>query len=475
MNLAIPSEINHIIHELRRAGHLAFVVGGAVRDSLLGLPAKDLDVEVYGITYDRLVAFLSGRGRVDLVGKSFGVVKFTPPSGNGEAATFDFSIPRRDSKVGISHRDFEISFDPAITPEAAASRRDFTINAMSFDPVDGKLFDFFDGQSDLRNGILRATTAAFAEDPLRVLRGMQFACRFNLAMDPATAAMCQSIADQYSTLAKERVAEEFMKWALKSPYPGLIGPYLRYTGWSIHFPEITALYGVHQDPEWHPEGDVGVHTMYVLNEAARIADREGLDGDQRAVLLFSALCHDFAKPATTVMRERGGRMRWSALRHEELGAPMARTFLERLGIKAAIVDQVEPLVEYHLAHMNLRGDLNPRTIRRLATRLVPASIAQLVLLVEADVSGRPPRPRGLPPDAARLRDLAAAESVKDRPPQPLILGRHVLPFFDGRSGKHVGEVTHAAYEAQLDGVFSDEQQALQWLDNYFAEARESVE
>jgi len=233
MVLTLPLALEQIVRDLRASGFQAVVVGGSVRDALLGLAPKDFDIEVYGMSYDHLADFLSRRGRVDLVGKSFGVVKFTSP---GEE-TCDLSIPRRDNKTGPGHRDFHAQFDESIAPREAASRRDFTINAMSFDPITGEVWDFFGGQVDLNNRVLRATSDAFSEDPLRVLRGMQFACRFDLTVDPATASMSRSIAGEYTTLARERIAEEFMKWAVKSPHPGRIGEYLHATGWIVHFPE----------------------------------------------------------------------------------------------------------------------------------------------------------------------------------------------------------------------------------------------
>jgi tRNA nucleotidyltransferase (CCA-adding enzyme) len=468
MVLTLPLALEQIVRDLRAAGFQAMVVGGSVRDALLGFQPKDFDIEVYGMSYHHLAEFLARRGRVDLVGKSFGVIKFNE-SGSDSCATCDFSIPRRDSKTGPSHRDFHAEFDESITPREAASRRDFTINAMSFDPITGEVWDFFGGQVDLNDRILRATSDAFAEDPLRVLRGMQLACRFDLTVDPATSAMSRSIAPEYATLARERIAEEFMKWAVKSAHPGRIGEYLRAAGWIGHFPEIANLFGVPQDPEWHPEGDVGVHTMHVLNQAARIAERDVLVPDERAVLLFAALAHDFAKPSTTELREREGRVRWTSWGHEPAGGPMARAFLERIGIKNAIVDQVVPLVENHLSHHSIGPDVTPRAVRRLAMRVAPASIAQLVRLIEADASGRPPLEPGVPPAAARILAAAESESVESRPQPPLILGRHVLPYFDDRPGVHIGEVTSAAYEAQADGAFSNQEEALRWLDEYMAQ------
>jgi tRNA nucleotidyltransferase (CCA-adding enzyme) len=320
--MILPPELDRIIRALHTAGFRALIAGGAVRDDLLGLAPKDFDIEVYGISFENLAQLLAAHGRIDLVGQSFGVVKLTVTGGR----IYNFSLPRRDSKIGRAHRDFFAAFDADITPREASSRRDFTINAMAFDPVANELLDFFGGREDLKNRVLRATSDAFREDPLRVLRGMQFACRFDLTIDPTTAAECRAIANEYSTIARERVAEEFMKWAVKSVRPGRIAEYLAAAGWIVHFPEIAHLPGVPQDPEWHPEGDVGVHTMLVVDAAARIAARDSLDDDERAVLLFSALTHDFAKADTTALRERNGRLRWTAHGHEAAGGPLARAF-----------------------------------------------------------------------------------------------------------------------------------------------------
>jgi len=166
MLLTLPPALEEVIRALHSNSLRAIVVGGAVRDALLGLQPKDFDIEVYGASYDRLTEFLSGLGRVDLVGKAFGVVKLF----RGSFGEVDFSIPRRESKVGLHHRDFRTAFEETITPQEAASRRDFTINAIAYDPLRDELLDFFGGAEDLKNRVLRATSAAFREDPLRVLR-----------------------------------------------------------------------------------------------------------------------------------------------------------------------------------------------------------------------------------------------------------------------------------------------------------------
>jgi tRNA nucleotidyltransferase (CCA-adding enzyme) len=464
--VSLPEGFLRILNDLKSAGYPALLVGGSVRDALLGVAAKDLDLEVYGIGFAELANFLGSRGRVDLVGQAFGVVKFRSSAG----MECDFSVPRRDSKIGVSHRDFYSSCDPSMTIKEAASRRDFTINSMAFDPLRGELYDYFGGRDDLRAKVLRATSAAFKEDPLRVLRGAQFACRFDLEVDPDTAAVCRSIAGEFDTLPKERICEEFMKWATKSTRPGRLIGYLDATGWLGNFPLLASLQAVPQDAEWHPEGDVAVHTMHVVDAAARIAMREGLDDFERCVLLMGALTHDLAKAGTTELRDVRGAIRWTSYGHDKASGPKARMFLESVGIKEEIIERVVPLVENHLAHHDFRSEDTPaRTARRLATRLAPANIRELALLIEADASGRPPLVEGLPEAAGRMLRLATELRIEVAPEKPLIFGRHVLPYFKGVSGPRIGRVVQAAYEAQLDGAFTDMGGALEWLSGYMSE------
>ena len=214
MSIAIPEELLKILRDTPSLAQ-AYLVGGCVRDALVGIPNHDFDIEVFGVSYEQLTSALGRWGRTDLVGRSFGVVKLTAASGD----TYDFSIPRRDSKVAPGHKGFEVSFDPSITPQEAASRRDFTINALMFDPRRDEILDYFGGQQDWSERRLRHTSEAFAEDPLRVLRGMQFASRFDLGIAPETTALCRRIKAGYGELAVERVREEWFKWAVKSVVP----------------------------------------------------------------------------------------------------------------------------------------------------------------------------------------------------------------------------------------------------------------
>jgi tRNA nucleotidyltransferase (CCA-adding enzyme) len=290
----IPVELRRVLAETPELGR-AYLAGGCVRDWLLGRAGHDYDVEVYGIGYERLVEALSRWGRVDRVGRSFGVVKLTV-SGR---TTYDFTVPRRDSKVGLGHKGFEVAFDPELTPAQAALRRDFTINSLLYDPRRGELLDFVGGQADLRGRILRHTSEAFLEDPLRVLRGMQFAARFGLGAAPETLALCRRIRGSHGELARERIWDEWLKWAVRAEVPSAGLRFLRDTGWLAHYPELEALVGTPQDPEWHPEGDVFVHTGHCCDALAGLAEWQGLDATSRAVYMFAVLAHDLGKPATT--------------------------------------------------------------------------------------------------------------------------------------------------------------------------------
>lgn len=466
-NLPIPVSptLSAVVQALASAGYRALVVGGSVRDALLGIPSKDIDVEVYGVSYETLEECLAPFGRIDAVGRAFGVLKLTDASGE----TLDFAIPRTENTTGIGHRDFRVAFDSTITPEQAASRRDFTINAIAWDPITHEILDYFGGVADVESRTLRHVGPQFIEDSLRVLRGMQFVARFELEVAPETLAMIRndlSEPEHFTSLPVERIGEEFRKLAIQGIRPGLAFTYLRDTGWIRFFPALEAMIGVPQEPEWHPEGDVAIHTAHVLDAAADIATRDKLDEEDRAVLLFAALTHDIAKPATTKQREKDGILRWTSYGHEEAGGPMAAEFLQSIGIAPKIIRRVEPLVTNHLAHMRFAPELAPAFVRKLADRLAPSSIEEFTRLVEADASGRPPLPKRLPDEARDILEHAREDGCATGPPEPLIQGRDVLPYFGGNSGPHIGEITRAAYRAQLAGKLSTVEQALAWLDEH---------
>jgi tRNA nucleotidyltransferase (CCA-adding enzyme) len=455
MNETLPGDLKTILTETPELRE-AYLVGGCVRDWLLGQPHKDHDIEVFGLSYEALASALSRWGKVDLVGRSFGVIKLTKPR-----HTYDFSIPRRDSKNGIGHKGFAVTFDPHLTPEEAASRRDFTINAMMYDPRGQRLLDPFGGEADLRARILRHTSAAFPEDPLRVLRGMQFAARFDLRGAPETIALSRSIQSTYPELAKERVREEWFKWAEKSVKPSRGLEFLAAAGWIEHFPELDALRGVPQDPEWHPEGDVFVHTLHCCDAMASLEDWQQSDSHTRIVYMLAVLTHDMGKAITTVEAIKRGQRRIVSPGHEEAGADLAEAFLNRINAPRAVRERIVPLVKNHMAHFQSVSD---RAVRRLAKRLEPENIRGLLTLMTADSYGRPPLPREVPPSVKAIAQKADELSVREEPPEPILLGRHLLQY-GFQPGKDLGRILHLAYDAQLTGEFSDLEGALRFLAN----------
>lgn len=480
----IPEELQHILAS-DPILHNSCLVGGCVRDSILGIAPKDYDVEVYGTTFEQLRGALEPFGRVDMVGKAFGIIKLFTQSGHD----YDFSIPRRESKVGAGHRGFVADFDPSITPHEAAARRDFTFNALAYDVKTGQLLDFFGGVEDLKKKILRHTSAAFADDPLRVLRGFQFCGRFNLEAAPETIEICRQMKpkqlisppgsssaitkatihgdpapEETEGLSVERVREEWMKWASKSVKPSAGLRFLVQTGWVDFFPEIKDLMDCPQEPEWHPEGDVFVHTSHCCDAMATIPEWQGKGGHDRAVYMLAILAHDFAKPSTTAVINKNGKPRITAHGHEEAGAPMAQKFLERLGMPRDIVTRVPPLVADHLAHITTQSD---KAIRRLARRLHPETVDGLWLIMAADHMGRPPLPQVPPEGAHRLRQRAQDLQVHQKPQQPFLLGRDLLAL-GVKPGKHIGEILAAAFEAQTDGEFADKDGALAWYFQRYA-------
>lgn len=455
--MQLPGDLRAMLDALRRVARPR-LVGGGVRDALLGLDPKDFDIEVAGIDFDTLHRTLAPFGATDVVGRSFGVIKVRSAVTGAE---YDFSLPRRESKTGAGHRGFAVAPDPSLSDADAAARRDFTLNAIAQDPFTDELIDPHNGRRDLEARILRHTSPAFIEDPLRVLRAVQLAARFDLTLAPETAALCRSIAHTFSELPVERVWGEWEKWASKSirPSRGLV--VLEETNWLRHFPEIAALRGTPQDPEWHPEGDVFNHTQHCLDALATFADWQS--SPQRALLTFAVLGHDFGKPSTTQKMEKDGRLRWRSPGHHTAGGPLAKNFLRRIGAPLAFDDPVCALVENHHAHDRGNQPFTDRAIRRLALRLAPATIHDLSLVMRADALGRPPYPAE--ETLARIEELlglAAALAFKTEAPRPILLGRHLISL-GFKPGPGFTPVLNAAFDAQLDGAFSGESGAMTWL------------
>jgi tRNA nucleotidyltransferase (CCA-adding enzyme) len=439
-----------IARDVRARGGRALVVGGWVRDRLLGQESdasKDLDLEVFGISAPDLPQLLAPFGRVEPIGQSFPVYKI----GN-----VDIGLPRRESKAGRGHKGFIVDGDPAMSLEDAARRRDFTINAISWDPLIDEYVDPFGGREDLERRILRMVDQqSFADDSLRVLRAIQFAARFELTLDENTAAVCRSI--QLDDLPPERIWGELEKLLLRARRPSIGFALMRELRVVERlFPELNALIGCPQEPEWHPEGDVWVHTLMVIDQArSRIDD---LDRADAITVMLAAVTHDFGKPKTTAVID--GRIR--SLDHEQEGVAPTATFLDRLNIHSIdgkdVRQQVLGLTAHHLKPGMLyktRHELTDGAFRRLSHKV---NLELLARVAKSDCLGR----TGYFDCSAmdwfleKARDLGVDRS----PPKPLLLGRHLLEL-GMRPGPPMGEVLKKVYERQLDGEITSVDEAIQ--------------
>jgi tRNA nucleotidyltransferase (CCA-adding enzyme) len=450
----VTRALRKLVDKVQSAGGRPLAVGGAIRDHLMGLPEKDIDIEVYGISLEVLENALSGF-EVHAVGRSFGVLKV-----GVDDETFDVALPRRESKNGTGHRGFVVESDPHMDPRDAAARRDFTVNAIAWDLEKQVLVDPWNGVDDLRAGILRHVSPAFDEDPLRVLRAAQFASRFSFQVHDSTLDRCRALRPELATLAKERIWGEMEKLALKGVWPSIgLNVLLKVGAVEALFPELLTLCGCEQEFEWHPEGDVWFHTMLVVDEAARIAREEQLDDGEKLRLVLGALCHDLGKPPTTEYID--GRVR--SRDHESQGEEPTRAFLERMGAPNEIVDDVVALVRDHLKPFQLfRDNASDGAIRRLALR-VP--VPRLVRVARADHFGR------TTPDALQREDEAGAWlverakalDVEAQAPKPILQGRHLIPR-GVKPGPDMGALLREAFDAQLEGKFHDETGAIAWLE-----------
>jgi tRNA nucleotidyltransferase (CCA-adding enzyme) len=423
------------------AGGRALIVGGWVRDRLMGRSCKDLDLEVYGLPADRLKSVLAEFGSVNTVGESFTVYK---------VADVDVALPRRESRTGRGHRAFEVTGDPDLSLVDAARRRDFTINAIAWDPLTEEYIDPFNGRADIATKVLRAVDLrTFGDDSLRVLRAVQFAARFEFALENATRELCRRIA--LDDLPSERIWGEMEKLLLQAARPSIgLGLALDLGIIERLFPEVHALVGCEQEPEWHPEGDVWIHTLLVIDQArTRIDD---LDRARQVVVMVGAVCHDLGKPLTTAFID--GRIR--SIDHEQAGVAPAAAVLDRLNIHTIdgydVRKQVLGIVAHHLKPGMFRQSPTPVSdgaFRRLAEKV---DLELLARVAKSDCLGR----TGDFDCSAMDWFLERAKllGVEHAPPKPIVLGRHLLAL-GLAPGPRVGAVLRQIYEKQLDGSITN--------------------
>lgn len=435
-NPSLAGPLRQIEQLIRRAGGRTWLVGGCLRDLVLDRQPCDLDLEISGLQPGQLHSLLSEHFTVQFVGKAFGVFKL-------QGLPVDISIPSRMLTDQASVPGLLRQSEPDMDIDEALARRDFTMNAMAWDPDTLEFRDPFNGRADLDAHVLRHASDRFGEDPLRVLRGMQLAARFGLTPAPETVALCKTLSQEEQP--SERLWEEWKKLLLHGATPSLGLQFLSDCDWLRFYPELASLQGCEQDPVWHPEGDVWLHTLHCLNWFA--GERTGHHDDDLIVGL-GILCHDFGKPATTT--SDFGRI--TSRGHEPEGEAPTRRFLERLTNQQDLISEVISLVLCHLRPRALHdANASDSAVRRLARQV--KRIDRLVRVARADYAGRPPKPFDGFPAGEWLLERARKLEVESQAPTSLVMGRHLLEL-GIQPGPDMGRLLDDCYEAQLDGVFS---------------------
>lgn len=450
--------------DILEAGEL-YCVGGAVRDRLLGLDtaAPDTDYLVRGIPPEDLERILSKHGRVQLVGKSFGVYKFTPDrempgpgelldsseaeetakSGrtikSGETQTVDIAYPRKEASTGPGHRDFRVQFDWTLPVEADLERRDFTINAIARNMRDGAIVDPLHGADDLEKKRLRMVfPEAFEEDALRILRGARFMARFGLSVEAGTHEAMKRGVPYLKELSPERIQEEFTKLLTQCAKPSTGFELLQAVGaLEVVFPELDRCAGVTQN-EYHPD-DVFVHSL----KSCDCAPRNNLE------VRWAALLHDLGKvDKKTTVEEAGGEERVVFYGHEDEGAAIAAKVLGRLRCSNALIDKVQHLIAQHM--FDYTPEWSDAGLRRFIRRVGEDHLDDLFLLREADCCSR-----DLDESIAKLGELkkrVEKEFQKKRAFKVTDLavgGRDLMKEFGIKEGKQIGEILDELLEAVL--------------------------
>src|SRR3990167_6087210 len=430
--------INKIVKEIDSAGGASYLVGGAVRDLFLDIPTKDIDIEVHGINLDKLSDLLGKFGPVDLVGKSFGVLKL-------HGLDVDLSVPRRDS----SGRKPKVEFDPNMSIEEAFKRRDLTINSMGINLITEELVDPFNGLEDLKNKILCATDPEFfVEDPLRFYRVMQFISRFELTQDQELDEICKKI--DISKVSRERIESEFEKLLLKSARPSLGIRWLEKIGRLKEvLPELYDTVGVEQNPEYHPEGDVFEHSMQTLDEAAKLVRNK----EDVLILLYAALCHDLGKPGTTKFENEKIR----SIGHDRAGVDKTKFMLKRITHNKDLITTVSLLVKYHMSPLLfVKMNAGLAAYKRLANKLSPyTNLKMLTLLSIADKMGRvgDSLHEFNPDEINKFIKKAEEANVYEGIEKPVLLGKDLLDVVE--PGPKLGEMVKEAYKIQIDENIKD--------------------
>lgn len=442
---SLPKMLSHLVSW----GWRPYIVGGWVRDAVLGDSAKDLDIECYseeqrGI--DELELCLGQVATdVERVGVSFGVLKVYLP---GYHHPIDVSLPRRERKTEKGHKGFDVTYDGRMSPKKASSRRDFTFNALMYDPLQDTLYDFWGGIRDLQNGILRHISPAFVEDPLRVLRGFRFCSQFGLSPAPETVEMCRQLRAEFSALARERIGNEFLLWSganLKQPSAGMM--FLRETGWGELFPPFAKMMETQCVSTARGE-DLWECAATSADALSRLL--VGEEKETRRHLMLAVLSFGMCVGSGCLCTETDV---VSAQERIAKLSPHITEFWSNLGISKKIADRI--------ARLGCSASVLPRTpadVRILSYTLSPATIREWYMLAKSVYGAFSGRGR----EIEEMYNVAKREQITESPPSPLITGATLLRL-GFQEGPQIGEIIRKAYWAQLRGEFSSLPGGVRWV------------
>jgi tRNA nucleotidyltransferase (CCA-adding enzyme) len=440
---------------------IPYIVGGSVRDALLGRPIKDIDIEVHGIPLEELseIVVQDMGGKEEQVGKQFGVFK---------VGDLDIALPRTETKTGVKHTDFDVVPDPELSLEQAARRRDFTVNALMYDYKTNNILDFFGGLDDIRTKTIRHVASdTFVEDPLRVYRAAQFAARFGFKIHPSTIELARTM--DMSDIASERVYGEFEK-LLMSDTPSMgLQALDEMNVLDRYFPEISVMKDTPQRNDFHAEGNVFEHTKLALDVAAELAGRFD-DPKDKTILMLAVLCHDMGKKISTKIAADGSITQHG---HEKAGIEPAKKFLESVMDEPYIIKNVLTLVETHLApSMLYKAQPSDAAFRRLINKHGLHFLNLLASVSEADVRGRLHKnPDGtiVKPDAkevewftSNIDRVASASGVKEGKIQPLISGDDLIGV-GVEPGIGMGDILRDVQEQQEEGTLTTTEDAMAYV------------
>lgn len=434
------------------AGGKTFYVGGYVRDKFLGIETKDFDIEVHGVSVEKLEEILDNIGKRLEFGKSFGVY-------NIKGYSIDIAMPRKEECIGNRHTDFKVDIDPWCGTEKAAERRDFTVNALMENVLTGEVVDHFGGRGDLEKKVIRhVNDTSFAEDPLRVLRAAQFAARFEFRIDEQTEELCSSM--DISSVSSERVFEELKKALLKAEKPSLFfETLLRMKKLSVWFPEVEALMRVEQNPKYHSEGNVFIHTMLVLDEAAK--RREFVEN--KLGFMLAALAHDFGKAVTTEVVD--GAIR--SYNHETAGLPLVEEFLLRLTRDKKLIKYVVNMVKNHMRPNALAAFGSSVKATNKLFDEVEETLA-IIHLAQADSLGCMPEVRTPLSEPFLMERLCEYNRCMSK---PYVKGEDLIKA-GLKSSRDFSEILAYAHKLRLAGVGKEE--ALKQVLAYSRELRKNL-